>query len=489
MKKLCICLSGQVRNDRYSLITLRESLNNLKEIEVTTIFSVWETTGQKIDGSIHLDQVNRIFDPSFVDFIPLNWYGKNFWNYFPKTYQKLQEFVGADALEIISEIFPDAIIDIENNNLLDLEFEYSRIDKNSKKMLYKIWRCNEIKKGIESKKGTFDYVIRMRPDFIIKQIKVPNNTNNIIQIPGVGNRENFLMDTFAFGSSKAIDYYASLFGESLGNNFPFVHKALYNHLAKSPYHVQNPVGFKFEGFSKNKLLSWSDLSDDFNEFYQELYTITQEIENHQFDKASMQLEILYEKIDIDEYRQVYFMFFHEFLLKINKEGAAQKALIIAYLSIFPNFFTDQQYLTVKQFFFNKITPYFSKHKFFSYKEYINDLKKQSENIFIDNLFLLSEITKQNISEMLKTKYFIDLHNKIRLEKYIFDKEYDNIKELALKENLQNLNVELLKKEALKLEASNLNEALKLMKLAFEMRPSGSFIIKKIKEYETRLNII
>ena len=118
--------------------------------------------------------------------IPSNFYGRNFWTYFPNIEDF--KFSNYNVKNKILLFFPKSFIDVEKENL-DLEFEKSVPDKNSIKMLYKIWRCNEIKKKIERKNGIFDCVVRNRCDAEIKIFEtLVNQTfkNNEIFIQRVG---------------------------------------------------------------------------------------------------------------------------------------------------------------------------------------------------------------------------------------------------------------------------------------------------------------
>lgn len=215
--------------------------------DVDFVFSVWDKIGRKIDGAMNVHQLERVFDRAALDCLPSSWFGvKNIWEALPELRADLEkEYSDADHASIESLIethFPGAVVDVEPAGLLNLEFDEPREDKNSIRMLYKIWRANEICRSIESETSPYDVVFRVRPDVVIERCDF-DHVRSVVSAGGMivdQWRFHFCGDNFAAGSRKAMSVYASVFGRALARDgkWGHIHRDLYDALTQAGLHVE-----------------------------------------------------------------------------------------------------------------------------------------------------------------------------------------------------------------------------------------------------------
>lgn len=256
--KICICVSGQVRGDLDGLKKLQTSLikNNIEHL---FIFSVWKRKGKKSSGGLFFGQLCRIFETEVAHIFPRYFYGLNFWDNFggQVNNDEIKDYLSSNEFDC----FENKVIDIEDE-ILHLEFTEKKVDNNSIRMLYKRWRCNEIKKKIESEKGEFDIVIICRPDlnvsFNAKEVNIDIFDKEIF-IPSAYARKESTNDFFAYGKSKTIDHYSKLFFKTEKEDWQGIHKELFYHLSESGVKEKKPKLFSTNGPKKNKLLSYKEI--------------------------------------------------------------------------------------------------------------------------------------------------------------------------------------------------------------------------------------
>ena len=126
------------------------------------------------------------------------------------------------------------------------------------RMLYGIDRANVLKSDYEVANGfKYDFVIRTRFDLEYLQPLELKNFNDITIPIGWDHRGGY-NDTFAYGSSEAMDYYSSLFNnlETYLNEGALLHpeSILKYHLDKGPYGILRfhyPI--KLRGMELSKL--------------------------------------------------------------------------------------------------------------------------------------------------------------------------------------------------------------------------------------------
>lgn len=156
--RIAFCLTGQVRGEAAHYAALAE----LARTRGADVFaSVWRKTGAKtFSGAIGYKQLNRILGEvaAILPFKP-----QTFPTAFPKLQTQLSQ-TWEDAEAVLRDAFPDALLDVEDERL-DLSFPHK--DGNSLRMLYKMWRCNRLKRAAEKARGRrYDVVVRLRPDFM-----------------------------------------------------------------------------------------------------------------------------------------------------------------------------------------------------------------------------------------------------------------------------------------------------------------------------------
>ncbi|MFP5075853.1 hypothetical protein ACLE20_00950 [Rhizobium sp. YIM 134829] len=248
---LCICLSGQLRAVATSFENLKAATAGSKP---TFIFSVWSKVGRRSDGYLSPSQLFRMFDTNVACALSWDWLPARITDFLPEVYNYIETSANAghtaDSLSIIKAHFPDAIIDIEEASTLDLSFDEERQDLHSLRMLYKLWRVNEIKRKVEKERSKrFDYVVRMRPDFRLNyfddKLVEKACTSNHILVDGYIENQLWCDDSLAIGKSDVMDIYSGIFGRAISNRrkWDYIHRDLARHLqendisfSKYPHH-------------------------------------------------------------------------------------------------------------------------------------------------------------------------------------------------------------------------------------------------------------
>lgn len=212
MVKIAICISGQIRNDDSALM---RTMDSLAGIDADIFISVWRARGTKtFGGASGPAHMARIFGPRIAGAIPKNWLGR-MRQVFPDS-GAIFPSMGEVTQGSLQKYFPEAVIDIEDE-VCDLSFPYS--DSNSLRMLYKIWRCNGMKKKQEQRSGQkYDLVVRMRPDLTLdmKTIsKLRLGAQELVTHTHQQPSENYVQDIYWVGSTGADDEMAGVFTRAL----------------------------------------------------------------------------------------------------------------------------------------------------------------------------------------------------------------------------------------------------------------------------------
>ncbi len=208
MKSIAVCISGQVRNDDNALKQTMEALAN---IDADIFVSVWQKRGCKtFGGASGPDHMARIFGPRISSVIPKNWLGR-MRDVFPDS-GAIFPSLGDVSVEGVQKFFPNADVDIEDE-ITDLSFPYS--DSNSLRMLYKIWRCNGLKRSREKRRGKpYDMVIRMRPDIALdfaRIAKLKLKPEELVTHAHRNDVPNYIQDIYWIGGSQIDNIMASAF--------------------------------------------------------------------------------------------------------------------------------------------------------------------------------------------------------------------------------------------------------------------------------------
>ncbi len=218
--RYCICISGQLRSPHLVLPAIAEKTAGL---DAQFVFSVWDRVGRKSDGAVNIHQLPGLFENDAAACIPFAWIGAaNFWSALPLLQAQLRDQEGpGDAQgfkDLILKHFPNAVVDIEDAALMDLEFPNALEDRHSIRMLYKIWRTNEIARRLTREGPRFDVIVRLRPDTTVEAL-------DFSEVEAQVKAGRFLVDTwmfnaycgdiFAAGRPEDMDVYAGTFGRAL----------------------------------------------------------------------------------------------------------------------------------------------------------------------------------------------------------------------------------------------------------------------------------
>lgn len=217
--RIALCISGQIRNAQQTLPKLAAFA---REMQADVFVSTWAQPGTKVSGIQGIWHVERMFGPLFCGFLPpWLWRERGVAGALPGFEPEMQARVGKAAgpvtAAMLQEHFPGARIDIEDAGALDLGFETQASDTNSLRMLYKLWRCNELRRAAEKQAGTpYDVVVRALPDIVPGAI--PAALLGELAAPGCRTvlvddiQPGAVGDKLAISGAQAADDYAALFG-------------------------------------------------------------------------------------------------------------------------------------------------------------------------------------------------------------------------------------------------------------------------------------
>ncbi|HWX47009.1 MAG TPA: tetratricopeptide repeat protein [Roseomonas sp.] len=236
--KIALCIAGQLRDEH---LTLPQAAEVARRLGAQVFISTWRRRGTKVTGIIGDSQAERMFGREFALALPERLLGgTRLVEAVPGFGEAVNAHYGEVTRAELEAHLPGAVIDIEDQDLLCLDLETDAPDVNSLRMLYKIWRCNEMKRRHEKAMGArFDLVIRMRPDLAIDiapadaEAMLALCREGAILIPDGGRMARYLKDTIAVASSAGADQYARLFGQAvLAPHRPWrlIHNELYDHL-------------------------------------------------------------------------------------------------------------------------------------------------------------------------------------------------------------------------------------------------------------------
>lgn len=188
--KVAICFSGQIRDMSKSLEYWKDII---QKYNIDVYGSFWETD----DDSKHLfNQLN----PKSVEYEDFDLFQSTI-NVFNQEFSIPVSVSPSEEKNIHHRVVnwglaPNDIDYFEKNNILS--------------MWYKVWRANMI-----SKKENYDVVIRTRTDLYFDELEIEKN--DYLNIPWGWRQNSYwencggLIDAFAYGSSKIMYYYSSVF--------------------------------------------------------------------------------------------------------------------------------------------------------------------------------------------------------------------------------------------------------------------------------------
>ncbi|MCF6272156.1 MAG: hypothetical protein L3J37_03055 [Rhodobacteraceae bacterium] len=202
--RIAVCISGQVRTSHEKLA---EIAAQAEKIGADVFISVWADRGGKTieSGPRHI-AVRRMFGGDLSVFLPRGLFFK-LEEICPAWQDILPERPPVTVQEL-EGVFQGAIVETEPDRPeLDLPG-----DKNSLRMLYKIHRCNLLKRAYEAKNGfRYDRVIRVRPDMLVDFAKLAAPELGPKDLLVTMRRGESLHDKYWAGSSDTDDLMADLF--------------------------------------------------------------------------------------------------------------------------------------------------------------------------------------------------------------------------------------------------------------------------------------
>lgn len=233
--RVAFCIAGQLRDEDLSFPHIA---GFARDVGADIFVSTWRRRGSKTTGVILGPQLGRMFGEEFTRLFPASIVAGRFSAAFPKFESEALQHLETVTDAQISKYFPKALIDIEDEHLC-LDFDEPVDDNNSRRMLYKRWRCNEFKRAAEKCDGIkYDLVALFRPDVVpllsAEQLTLihEQDCRTTVWTPQ-GSTVNFVQDLFAISNSSVIDHYCALFGKAVqspARPWQLIHYELYHHL-------------------------------------------------------------------------------------------------------------------------------------------------------------------------------------------------------------------------------------------------------------------
>lgn len=185
--RTALCISGQMRTYKRCYESQKENLIDV--LDPDTFIHTWRKIGKSTRKEENVpEQENKVQSKQLKEFYNAE---KVVIEEFKNEY--FDEYKGVSVPDILKEKEPEHY-------------------KGSIPMFYKIYACNELKKRVEEEKSfKYDLVIRIRPDLAIYEN--PDYFSNLTKLWFSGNLldPSFqVSDKFAFGNSKVMDYYSSV---------------------------------------------------------------------------------------------------------------------------------------------------------------------------------------------------------------------------------------------------------------------------------------
>ncbi|MGO1119041.1 hypothetical protein ACTL6U_10065 [Rhodovibrionaceae bacterium A322] len=470
--KLCLCISGQVRGDLNALRQLKANLEDLaSSVETTVIISVWDRPGAKLDGALGQHQMERIFQKDLAQIIPSAYYGNGFWTHFPGLYDRLLDQEAGNLQQKLSAIFPEAILDIEPE-IMDLEMPEPKSNVHVKRMLYKIWRCNEIKKKLETSHGPFDAVMRLRPDsklILTSSIATLSFDQGEIYIPGSGDRPGRTNDVVALGSSSTLDSYAALFARTLTGTWSDIHYELNSWLKEQGLTEKPPQGFDSLGLEANKLLGIQDVKG-INPFIDLLGLLQNNLSQDSCLKT-IDRE-LKRKTDRGERNSLFHMRARYFTARGQHNDALNSFLQAELSSEEMLDFVRDRNVTLIYWLMQLCRPLPSQDPSAVMAEIDKDL--------------LSACLQDNLARIFALPVFVGFFQAQRIEEAYRQRGTETLLETPLPEDPPDFLADLYRDKAMELEGKDLPKAKLLMARAQKIRPKGLVIQDKLRDYTIRL---
>ena len=237
---VALCIFGQLRDDHIHFPALSKLAAAL---EAEVFISTWRRRGTKTSGVMNRDQIIRMFGFETGKALPAPLVGDTrFGEAIPAFEPTLLAAFGGNEVtaEQLHAVFPAAVLDIEDE-VMSLDFAPPvPSDRNSLRMLYKIWRCNELKRAAEKRRGgPYDIVVTIRPDILpdltfesFVPLLAPDAPPTVL-LHGGTPTATYLSDVIAVATSPVADKVSGLFGCAVmhpARKWGFIHGELPTYL-------------------------------------------------------------------------------------------------------------------------------------------------------------------------------------------------------------------------------------------------------------------
>jgi Flp pilus assembly protein TadD len=237
---IALCIFGQLRDDHIHFPSISKLAAAL---EADVFISTWRRRGTKTSGVMNRDQIIRMFGIETGTALPAPLVGDTrFGEAVPAFEPTLLASFGSNEVtaEQLHASFPGAVVDIEDE-VMALDFAAPvPSDRNSLRMLYKIWRCNELKRAAEKRRGSlYDIVVHIRPDIMpdltfesFAPLLAPDAPPTVL-IHGGTPTGTHLSDVMAVATSPVANTVSGLFGRAVmhpARKWDFIHAELPRYL-------------------------------------------------------------------------------------------------------------------------------------------------------------------------------------------------------------------------------------------------------------------
>eukprot|EP00929_Paragymnodinium_shiwhaense_P101056 TRINITY_DN63815_c0_g1_i1.p1 TRINITY_DN63815_c0_g1~~TRINITY_DN63815_c0_g1_i1.p1 ORF type:complete len:288 (+),score=59.99 TRINITY_DN63815_c0_g1_i1:514-1377(+) len=175
--RVALCLSGQMRTFRMMYPPLKYNL--LKHYKPDVFIHTWSDIGGQVGGPVLKSELDLLYRPckAVIEQLPEN---------------STRALHGVEVPLVLRRLDPKG-------------------SRHALPQFYKMWACNELKKGIEERRSVlYDVVVRMRPDMLLcgplpmKPRRVLWGDNILVS------SEWSFSDKVAVGQSDVMDYYCSV---------------------------------------------------------------------------------------------------------------------------------------------------------------------------------------------------------------------------------------------------------------------------------------
>ncbi len=171
----------------------------------------------------------------------------------------------------------------------------------------------------------------------------------------------------------------------------------------------------------------------------------------------------------------------ESLLEVNKLYKPDGQPVLFDLQIEKHMINERSRYMIKA-----ITDYCLISRLATYNELLSSLNEKTAE-WIDEIFELNKIASNNIKNIITTtnEFKLVVDNLVNIE-YLRSSSCKNLLQNVKNNDLSTIGADIYRDEALKVEKSDLELAMRLIKIARRIRPDGYLIIKKYEEYKRRL---